>query len=78
MKPKSQKRMRKDVNVPEELRHLQQLRVAEAARIAGLSVSLVYAAIERGELTCYLYGIRARRIAVSDLEKWMKSRRVAA
>ena len=78
MKPKSQKRVRKDVDVPEELRHLQQLRVAEAAKIAGLSVSLIYSAIDRGELTCHVYGVRARRIAVSDLETWMASRRVAA
>jgi len=56
---------------------VQLITVEEAARRLSIARSHVYRYLERGELPSLLIG-RCRRVAVQDLEEFVRRRRVAA
>ena len=50
--------------------------ISEAAQELGLDARRLREAIARGELSYYCIGERNRRVRVSDINDWLKSKRI--
>lgn len=53
------------------------LRVSSAAEVSDVSRTMLYGAMQAGELPYVQIG-KSRRILVADLEQWLRRHRVAA